>query len=97
MIPTALLLTVSIIIGSLTLFLVIVNWKIYKVSVNLLNISVELLRETVIIRKETVYIREKTMQILDESILLRKAMTLDVEGLEPKKITKAKSKRRLMI
>ena len=95
MIPTALLLTVSIIIGSLTLFLVIVNWKIYKVSVNLLNISVELLRETVIIRKETVYIRKKTMQILDESILLRKAMTLDVEELKPMKVTKPK--RSLMI
>ena len=95
MIPTALLLTVSIIIGSLTLFLVIVNWKIYRVSLGILNISVELLRETVVVRKETIYIREVSLKILDESILLRKAMTLDVEELKPKKVNKPK--RRLMI
>ena len=56
MIPTALLLTVSIIIGSLTAFLVFINWKIYKVS----------------------------LEILDESILLRKAFTIDVGETEPK-------------
>ena len=80
--PTAILLTVSIIIGSLTLFLVVINWKLYRVSVNILKVSVELLKETVLIKDETGYIREVSLKILDESILLRKALTLDVEELQ---------------
>ena len=83
MFPAILLLTISRIVCSLTLFLSIINWKLYRISVGLLNVSVELLKETVIIRKETVFIREKTFEILEESILLRKALTLDVEEIKP--------------
>ena len=78
-----LLLIISIIVCGLTLFLSIINWKLYKVSIGILNISIEVLKETIIIRKETVSIREKTVNILEESILLRKALTLDVEEIKP--------------
>jgi hypothetical protein len=83
-IPTVLLLTLSIIIGSLTLFLVVINWKLWQGSIGIYNVSVELLNETVIVRKETVCIREVSLEILDESILLRKALTIDVEEPKPK-------------
>ena len=92
-ISTVLLLTLSIIVGSLTLFLVVINWKLWKVSIGIYNVSVELLKETVIVRKETVCIREVSLEILDESILLRKALTLDVEEPKPN----LKPKRRLQI
>ena len=88
---TTIVLTLSIIIGSLTLFLLIINWKLWQVSIGILNVSLELLRETVIIKDETIYIREVSLKILDESILLRKALTLDVGEAKPK------PKRRLMI
>ena len=91
--PTVLLLTLSIIVGSLTLFLVVINWKLWKVSIGIYNVSVDVLWETIVVRKETVYIREISLKILDESILLRKAMTMDVG--EPN-IKEAKSKRRLI-
>jgi len=87
---TVLLLTLSIIIGSLTLFLVIINWKLWRVSIGILNVSIELLRETVTIKDETIYIREVSLQILDESVLLRKALTLDVGELKPKSKSKTK-------
>lgn len=60
---TVLLLSLSIIIGSLTLFLVIINWKLWQVSIGIYNVSAELLEETIIIRK---------------------ALTLDVGELRPK-------------
>ena len=82
--PTVLLLTLSIIVGSLTLFLVVINWKLWKVSIGIYNVSVELLRETVIVRKETIYIREISLKILEESVLLRKAFTIEVEEPKPK-------------
>ena len=83
-ISTVLLLTLSIIVGSLTLFLVIINWKLWQISIGIYRVSVELLKATVIIRKETVYIREVSLKILEESVLLRKALTIDVEEPKPK-------------
>ena len=69
----------SIIVGSLTLFLVYINWKILKVSQALLQISLELLAETIIIREETVLIRHISEDIYVESVRLRKALGDPVE------------------
>jgi len=81
---TVLLLSLSIIIGSLTLFLVIINWKLWRVSIGIYNVSAELLEETIIIKQETISIRMISLRIFDESVLLRKALTLDVGELRPK-------------
>ena len=51
LLPTALLLTLSIIVVSLTLFLVIINWKLWKISIGIYDVSVELLRETILLRE----------------------------------------------
>ena len=61
--PTVLLLTLSIIVGSLTLFLVVINWKLWKISIGIYNVSVDVLWETIVVRKETVYIREISLKI----------------------------------
>tara|TARA_Y100000593_G_C4288780_1_gene327105 strand:- start:661 stop:957 length:297 start_codon:yes stop_codon:yes gene_type:complete len=61
----------SLALGSLTLFLVYINWKILKISQSILQVSKELLHETVIIRIETVRLREISMNIYDESVRLR--------------------------
>ena len=81
---TVLLLSLSIIIGSLTLFLVIINWKLWRVLIGIYNVSAELLEETIIIKQETISIRMISLRIFDESVLLRKALTLDVGELRPK-------------
>ena len=51
LLPTALLLTLSIIVVSLTLFLVIINWKLWKISIGIYDVSVDLLRETILLRE----------------------------------------------
>jgi len=67
-------LLVSICLGSLTLFLTWINWRILKISENILNISIKMLEETIIIRKETILIKEISEDVLVESIRLRKAL-----------------------
>ena len=62
---------VSICLGSLTLFLVWINWKILRISQEFLNVSKDLLKETIILRVETIKIREISVDILKESIKLR--------------------------
>ena len=62
----------SISLGSLTLFLVWINWKILRISQGILQISKNLLDETIIIRIETVNIRKLTDKIYVESVRLRK-------------------------
>ena len=69
----------SAVVGSLTLFLVYINWKILRVSQALLKISLDLLEETVIVRKETVLIRHISEDIYVESVRLRKALGDPVE------------------
>ena len=67
-------LLVSISLGSITLFLTFINWRILNLSKGILNISVELLKETSIIHEETVWIRKISEDGLVESIRLRKAL-----------------------
>jgi len=62
----------SLALGSLTLFLVYINWKILQISKSILHVSKELLRETIVIRVETVLLREISMNIYNESVRLRK-------------------------
>ena len=69
----------STVVGSLTLFLVYINWKILRVSQALLKISLELLAETIIIREETVLVRHISENIYVESVRLRKALGDPVE------------------
>jgi len=64
----------SICLGSFTLFLIWINWRILKISENILNISIKMLEETIIIRKETILIRKISEDVLIESIKLRKAL-----------------------
>ena len=64
----------SICLGSFTVFLTWVNWRILKISENLLNVSINMLKETIIIRKETILIRKISEDVLVESIRLRKAL-----------------------
>ena len=64
----------SICLGSFTLFLTWINWRILKVSENILNISIKMLKETIIIKKETILIKEISEDVLVESIKLRKAL-----------------------
>ena len=64
----------SLSLGSLTGFLVYINWKILKVSEKILDVSVEVLKETVIIRIETVKIRDISEDVLVETTRLRKVM-----------------------
>ena len=70
----ALLITIliSVGLGSLTLFLVYINWKILKISQDILQVSKQLLKETIIIRVKTVWIREISQSIHEESVRLRK-------------------------
>ena len=69
----------SIGLGSLTGFLVYINWKIFKISEKILEVSYALLKETVVIRVETVKIRDISADVLVESIRLRKAMGDPIE------------------
>ena len=69
----------STIVGSLTLFLVYINWKILKVSQALLKISLDLLEETIVVRKETIFVRQISEKIYIESVRLRKALGDPVE------------------
>ena len=62
----------SLALGSLTLFLVWINWKILKISKDILYVSRELLHETVIIRIENVRIREISGNSHEERVRLRK-------------------------
>mgnify|MGYP003143782517 CR=1 FL=1 len=61
-------------LGSLTLFLVWINWRILKISKHILEVSVELLAETITIRVETIKIREISEQVHLETIRMRKAL-----------------------
>ena len=64
----------SVCLGSLTLFLVWINWRILRISQRILEVSVELLAETVIIRVETIKIREVSENVLAETIRMRTAL-----------------------
>jgi len=64
----------SIGLGSFTLFLTYINWRILRVSESILSISIRMLKETIVIREETVLIREISENVLVESIRLRKAI-----------------------
>ena len=75
-------------VGSLTLFLVWINWKILDISCRILEVSVELLAETVIIRVETIKIRDVSEKVLKETIRMRKALG-DVEPQEKKRIKRS--------
>ena len=77
-------LLVSISLGSITLFLTYINWRILNLSKGILNISVELLKETIIIREETVWIRKISEDVLVESIRLRKALGDPTEEMSKK-------------
>jgi hypothetical protein len=57
---------------------------LWRVSIGIYNVSAELLEETIIIKQETISIRMISLRIFDESVLLRKALTLDVGELRPK-------------
>ena len=59
-------------LGSLTLFLVWINWKILKISNAILEVSRDLLKETIIIRVETIKIRDISIDIYKESVKLRR-------------------------
>ena len=61
-------------IGSLTLFLAWINWKILRISQRILDVSVKLLNETIIIRVETIKIRVISYKVLEETIRMRKAV-----------------------
>lgn len=64
----------SAIVGSLTLFLVWINWRIFKISQRILEVSVELLAETIVIRVETIKIRTVSYEVLEETIRMRQAL-----------------------
>ena len=64
----------SLALGSLTLFLVWINWRILQISKHILEVSIELLAETVIIRVETIKIREVSESVLRETVRMRKAL-----------------------
>lgn len=83
-------LLVSISLGSITLFLTFINWRILNISKGILNISVELLKETIIIREETVWIRKISEDVLVESIRLRKALGDPTEEIGNRDATNAK-------
>jgi len=57
----------SAVIGSLTLFLVWINWKILKISQRLLE-------ETIIIKVETINIRVVSSKVLDETMHMRETL-----------------------
>ena len=61
-------------VGSLTLFLVWINWKIFRISQRILEVSVELLAETIVIRVETIKIRKVSYKVLEETIRMRKSL-----------------------
>ena len=61
-------------IGSLTLFLVWINWRLLRISQSLLGINIKLLKETIIIRVETIKISEYSYKVLDETRLLRETL-----------------------
>jgi len=61
-------------VGSLTLFLIWINWRIFKISQRILEVSVNLLTETIIIRVETIKIRKVSYKVLEETIRMRKAL-----------------------
>ncbi len=64
----------SIGLGSFTLFLTWINWRIFKVSESILSVSIKMLKETITIKDETILIREISENVLTESIRLRKAI-----------------------
>ena len=76
-------LLVSLSLGSLTLFLVWINWQILKISQHILEVSIELLAETITIRVETIKIREVSEQVHLETIRMREALG-DVPPPRPK-------------
>ena len=71
---TLIIVLASAVVGSLTLFLIWINWKILKISQCILQISVELLAETVIIRVETIKIRDVSEKVLEETTRMRRAL-----------------------
>ena len=75
----------SIGLGSLTTFLVYINWKILRVSRGILKVSIDLLKETIVIRKETVLIRELSEEILIESIKMRKNLDMPIDTIPKNK------------
>ena len=76
---------VGMFLGSLTIFLVYINWKILRVSRGILKVSIDLLKETVIIKKETVLIRELSEEILIESIKMRKNLDMPIDTIPKNK------------
>ena len=84
MAETLIAILASVGLGSLTLFLVWINWKIFQISKRILEVSVELLAETIVIREETIKIREVSVQVLKETIRMRKALG-DVDSIQVRK------------
>jgi|6_EtaG_2_1085325.scaffolds.fasta_scaffold15506_3 hypothetical protein len=76
-------------VGSLTLFLVWINWQILKISQHILEVSIELLAETITIRVETIKIRKISYKVLDETIRMRKALG-DSNSSHPEPLSFAK-------
>ena len=70
---------IGIFLGTLTILLLYINWKILKVSRDILRVSVDLLKETIVIRRETIVIRELSEQILIESIKMRKNLDMPID------------------
>ena len=74
MIDLLLPILLSVGIGSLTLFLVYLNWKILKISESIFQVNVDLLKETVIIKQETKQVKEISVQVHKETVEVRKAL-----------------------